>query len=80
MQPTNIRALKQERILELTWPDGAVHRIPVLDADEERQVAQRYHDEEPDLTFDVTQERQCAAAAPGTTLVHRQEQQRDPRK
>ena len=28
MQPTNIRALKQEKILELTWPDGAVHRVP----------------------------------------------------
>jgi DUF971 family protein len=28
VQPTNIRALKQERLLELSWPDGAVHRIP----------------------------------------------------
>lgn len=28
MQPTNLRALKQEHVLEVTWPDGAVHRIP----------------------------------------------------
>lgn len=28
MQPTNVRALRQEHILELTWPDGVVHRLP----------------------------------------------------
>lgn len=28
MQPTNLRALTQERVLEITWPDGVVHRLP----------------------------------------------------
>ena len=26
--PSNIRALQGEQILELTWPDGSVHRLP----------------------------------------------------
>lgn len=28
MQPTKIRALRDERILELSWPDGVIHRLP----------------------------------------------------
>jgi len=29
--PKNIRALKEEQILELTWENGAAFRIPFLD-------------------------------------------------
>jgi DUF971 family protein len=28
MSPTNLRALRDDRVLEITWPDGVVHRLP----------------------------------------------------
>jgi DUF971 family protein len=28
MAPTNLRALRDQKTLEVTWPDGVTHRIP----------------------------------------------------